>query len=139
MGGTPSTITLRLVNDTAFPVSPEVFVGDVVGDLFISALTEEVLTLDANRQSFGDLVPGEELTRSYDCDDFKAVMAKDAELNTGIGISPDADSDLFVVDEHFDCGDTVTIRYSGGLAGFDASISALAFDPFDFLSAFVGQ
>ena len=138
LGGTPSTITLRLVNETAFPVAPGVFVGDV-GDLLIPALTEEVLTLDENEQSFADLNPGKEVTRTYDCATFKAVMAKDAELNTGFGISPDADSDVFVVDEHFECGDTVTIRYSGGLTRLEASISVSASDPLDFLSVFVGQ
>lgn len=139
LGGTPSTITLRLVNETAFAVAPGVFVGDVAGNLLIPALTEEVLTLEINAQSFGDLSPGEEVTRAYDCDTFKAVMAKDAELNTGIGISPDADSDVFVVDEQFNCGDTVTIRYSGGLTRFEASISVSAFDPLGFLSIFAGQ
>lgn len=136
LGGSPNSVTLRLVNETAFPVDPGVFVGDVVGDLLIGALTEEVLTLDANRQSFSDLNPGEEVSRSYNCDDFKAVMAKNAELNTGIGISPDADSDLFVAGDDFDCGDTVTIRYTGGLAGFDASITSTAFSPLDFLGVF---
>ena len=138
LGADPSTITLRLVNETTFAVDPGVFVGELVGDLLIGALTEEVLTLDANAQNFADLGAGQEVTRNYDCDDFQAVMAKDAELNTGIGVSPDADSDLFVVEENFQCGDTVTIRYTGGLTGFQATISAAPFDPFDFLSVLAG-
>ncbi len=121
----PSTITLELVNETDLPVDPAVFVSDL-SDVIIEGLTDFVLTLDGNEQNFGDLVPGETVTRVYDCDDFKAVQASDAELITGIGISPDDDSALFVDEEDFRCGDTLRITYSGSITNFDARIRVIS-------------
>ena len=126
-GFSPNEVTLRLVNETAFRVEPNVYVSVIEGFGF-DALTEELLALDINLEDFGELGPGAELTRTYDCDDIGAVMASDAELKTGLGLSPDADTDVFVIEEDFECGDTITIRYTGGMIGFSASISAAPFD-----------
>lgn len=138
LGLNPTSITLRLVNETSFRVEPSVFVSAAVGDLFFEGLTEGALALDINRQGFSDLDSGQIVSQPYDCDDIKAVMAKDAELITGIGISPDEDSAVFIEDDDFECGDTITIRYSGGLANFDVTISASRGDPFLILDVLTG-
>lgn len=119
----PSTVTLVLVNETEFPVTPSVFVSDL-GDLIFDALTETVLTASENEQNFGDLDPQETVRRSYDCDDFEAVMAEDAEIRIAPGNSPEDSTQMFVEDRDFECGDTVTITYSGGQTDFNARISA---------------
>jgi hypothetical protein len=131
LGVRPKTITLRLINETAFAVDPGIYVSsvDVIGDLIFDGITESLLTVGINRQDFGDLQPGEIVTRTYDCDQFDVVMAKNAEIRTGVGFSPGDDSDLFIDGEDFGCGDTVTVRYVGGVTGFRAGISAAAFDP----------
>lgn len=126
-GFSPNEVTLRLVNETAFRVKPNVFVSGIEGFGF-DALTEELLALDINLEDFDELEPGQVVTRTYDCDDIGAVMASDAELKTGLGLSPEADTEVFVAEEDFECGDTITIRYAGGAFGFSASISAAPFD-----------
>ncbi len=128
LGLSPNSVTLRLVNETTSRVKPSVYVSKA-GDLFFDRLTEELLTLQINLQDFGDLDPGEVASRSYDCNDIEAVMAKDAELKTGLGISPNDDSNIFIDGEDFRCGDTVTITYSGGIGSFRVNIAASSFDP----------
>lgn len=115
-------MTLVLVNETEFPVNPSVFVSDI-DHFIIEGLTESLLTVSENEQRFGEIFAGEVLEFEYDCDDFKAVKAEDAELLAGFGIEPEDSTGLLVDDEDFDCGDTVVITYSGGVLGFDARIS----------------
>ncbi|NOT00770.1 MAG: hypothetical protein HOP29_09100 [Phycisphaerales bacterium] len=126
LGVSSDTVTLKLVNETPFRVEPEVFVTDT--DLGLEFVTEELVTLGVNRLAVEDLAPGVSVTRTFDCDDIEALMASEAELKTGLGISPDADSDLFVQGEQFECGDTVTLRYTGGVGDFSARINAQRFD-----------
>ncbi len=135
LGFSPNEVTLRLINETSSTVEPNVYVSAFEG-IGIDAVTEELLALDINLESFEDLEPGQTVTRRYDCDDFAAVMASDAELKTGLGLSPDADTEVFVVEEDFQCGDTITIRYLGSAFGFNASISATPFDPSSLLDLF---
>lgn len=134
LGISSDTVTLKLVNETAFRVEPEVFVTDT--DLGLDLITEELVTLGINRLDVDDLSPGDSVTRTFDCDEIEAVMASDAELKTGLGISPDADSDLFVQGEQFECGDTVTVRYTGGVGDFSARINAQRFDALGLLQLF---
>ena len=72
-GFSPNEVTLRLVNETAFRVDPNVYVSAIEGFGF-DALTEELLALDINLEDFGELGPGAELTRTYDCDDIGAAL-----------------------------------------------------------------
>lgn len=137
LGLDPNSVTLRLVNETAFPVEPSVYVSSV-GDLWFDAITEEFLAFGINLQNIAELNPGEVVTRRYDCDEIKAVMASDAELKTGLGLSPDDDTEVFTEGDDFECGDTITIRYSGGVANFNAQISAASFDPLVFFDLLGG-
>lgn len=134
--GRPSNqVTLRLVNETAFNVKPEVFVSpiggfggdDVLGGL-LDSVTEELLAIGINREDFDELRPGQSVTRTFDCNDIEAVMASDAELKSGLGISPEDSTEVFLMDRDFVCGETVIITYSGGLSGFSARIAAVPFD-----------
>ncbi len=131
-------ITLRLVNNTTDAVEPSVFVSSVIGDLLIDALTEEVVTLSINRQDFSDLAVGEARTVRYDCDDFKAMMVDNAELKSAL-VQPDADSDLLIEDRDFDCGDFITIRYSGGVTSFRVSVTAEPFDTSGLIDVLLGS
>ena len=134
LGLTPNSVTLRVINETAFDVEPNVYVSVFEG-LIIDAVTEELLKLDVNDQGFGPLEPGSSVSRTYDCDDIGAVMAADAELKTGLGFSPEDDTDVFVMDDDFDCGDIVVIRFTGSANSFTAGISAAAIDPISLLNA----
>jgi hypothetical protein len=118
----PRVVTLRVVNDAEFPVDTNVFVSE--DDEFIFGLDETLLTLDTNLQNFGRLPAGETLDRAYDCDRIGSVMAADAELRTGMGISPNADTRIFLQGDDFVCGDTITIRFTGTIGSFGATISA---------------
>lgn len=138
LGLAPTGVTLRMVNETSFRVEPNVYVSSV-GDLFFDVVTEEFLTLKINLQDFSDLSPGEVVTRKYDCDRIEAVMASDAELKSGLGLSPDDDTEVFVAGDDFECGDTITIRYTGGLADFNARINAASFDPLVLIDLLVGS
>lgn len=121
-------ITLTLVNDTQFDVEPSVYISAVrIEDAGFEELGEGLVSLGVNRQPFSDMPPGANVTQTYQCDDFRAVMANNAELQTGLGISPDGDSDVFLRGEDFECGDEITIRYSGGIGGFQARISTTPF------------
>ncbi len=121
----PQTVTLLLVNQTEFPVKPSVFVSDL-NDIIFEGLTESFLTTSDNEQDFPNVDPGATVSYIYDCDDFKAVMAQEAELLVAPGISPENDTHIFIDDTDFDCGDTVTITFSGDAASFDARIRATA-------------
>lgn len=134
-----NTITLRLVNETSFAVKPSVYVSSVQSELLFESITEEALTIGANLQDFDDLAPRAELTQEFECDEFGAVMAKGAELRTGVGLSPDSDSAVFVEGRDFECGDTVTVLYGGGLTNFSARISSAPFDAGGVLGALIGR
>lgn len=135
-----NTVTLRLVNDTAFRVEPGVYVsGEIVLDeLGISSLTEDILGFGINRQGFGDLSAGASTSRTYDCRDAQVVMVQDAELKTGFGFSPDADSELFREGRDYRCGDTLTVRYTGDIGGFNARITSASFDALAIVDALAG-
>jgi len=125
LGLSPTSVTVRVFNQAGFDVEPNIYVSSVDGLVF-DAVTEEFLKLDGNKQDFPRLAPGELASETYDCDDIGAVMAADAELKTGLGFSPDEDTEVFVMDEDFECGQTITIIFTGGATDFDASISAAA-------------
>ncbi len=128
LGVIPKEVTLKLVNETQFEVKPSVYVSAVrIEDLGFTNLGENLVGIGINRQFLPNIQPGSTLDRRYDCDLFRAVMAKDAELITGIGFSPDDDTIVLFDGDDFECGDTVIIRYSGGLGSFDARISAAPF------------
>lgn len=119
----PNVVTLRLVNNADLPVDPGVYISDLE-NVIIPGITESLLTLDGNLQNFPLLAAGGVEEYVYDCDDFKAVTVEDAELVTGIPISPDDSTSILIDGDDFECGDTVQITYSGNLLGFDARISA---------------
>ena len=130
LGGASNSVTVRLVNETAFTVKPEVFVSsieglggsDFLGGL-LDSINEQLLAIGINRQNFDNLSPGQTVDRTYNCNDIAAVMASNAELKSGLGISPEDSTRVFQMDRDFRCGDTVIITYSGGLNGFSARIS----------------
>ncbi len=139
LGISSNTVTVRLENDTPFLVEPNVYVSSVASSVSLfDEITEEIVTIGINKQNFDDLGSGGVTSRRYDCDEIKAIMASDAEMKTGVGLSPDADSALFIEGDDFRCGDTITIRYAGSLGSFNASISAASFDILGILTSLGG-
>jgi len=99
----PSTVTVFLVNDAAFPVDVLVYIHD-----------NQNVSEDTLIQS-GDVIdvtlqPGEIVSFDEDCDDLQAITL-DAELRVLGAIGPTVATDVLRDGSDFYCGDTITYTF----------------------------
>ena len=100
-----NTVTVRLVNTTAYPVDVEVFISDDddVRAALITELGEKIQrTVPAGMTS----------SFSRTCEELQAIIIDDANLQLILGWGPDAHSSLLLDGEHFHCGDTITFTFT---------------------------
>lgn len=107
-GGCPfgSTVTtVRLVNNTAFPVDVTLFYG--------SEQNEPAATLPLTGTEVVETVPANStVTFSRDCDDLQAIVIDDADLQIVGSIGPSQNTRVYRDGDDFGCGDTLTFTFT---------------------------
>ena len=101
---TPSTTTVRLVNDGDFDVEATVYIDDdqnVLEDLIDDVGTQLTFTIP----------PGETREFTRDCNAIQAVMIDNAELRVIGAIGPETSSEVQRDGDDFNCGDIVTFTF----------------------------
>lgn len=101
----PTHVTVRLVNNTNFPLTVELRLGsdqNVLEALLASAGQEVNVTLGA----------GQTTTFTRPCDDLQAIMVNRADLDMGLGLGPSQKSGVYRDGNHFNCGDTLVFTFT---------------------------
>jgi len=112
----PNQVTVQLVNHGDFAVEGELFYDNE--DDTIEVILEETGT----RRQFA-IPAGGEFTFSVNCDDFRAVILSDADLQVIGGVGPEANSDILRDGRDFECGDRIvfTFDHSEAILDFDVT------------------
>jgi hypothetical protein len=106
-----NTIEVEIVNDTGFPVAPNIRFDDDSG--FLARLAP------AERLSTGLIEPGEVAVFTFDCDELGLVFSDDAEqLLSYWDVFVADDSGILERDEEYDCGDLIRFRFVGEAEDF---------------------
>lgn len=114
---TTTRTTVRLVNNTSFPVEVELWYSDTQEaprDIITSLGEKVTLTIAA----------GEVSSFSRDCDELQAVVIEDADLRIIGGIGPETDSDVLRDGDDFGCADTITFTFTSSALGTDFTVSS---------------
>ncbi len=120
----PTTVTVTLVNESAgFDVDLTLFYHDDE-DVF-----EVILTQFGTERNF-TLSPGETQSFTRSCDDLRAIIIEDAELQVPL-LSPDADTEVYRMGEDFECGDEIifTFTHSPLIQDFDVVVDVVVGTP----------
>ena len=102
---TDDTTTVRLVNNSDFPVEVNIYIDDN------QDIPEELIDEDGTFIQY-TIPAGETQTFSRDCDDLQAIIIDDADLmvvNAEIG--PEDRTDVFRDGDDFNCGDTLVFTF----------------------------
>jgi len=108
-------VTLRLVNDTDFPIDPHIVYDDDNSALAALFPSEEL--------GVHDLAPGEVATLSIDCDKLGVVRSAEAEQFAGPFTYTAPDSTTLERDEDYECGALIEFRYLGHGDAFDVIVA----------------
>jgi hypothetical protein len=101
----PSTVTVSLVNDSAFDVEAEVWIADQ------QEIPEFLLDQIGERLDF--TVPaGETTTFSRSCDELQAIVIKKADLRIIGDVGPEADTEVLRDGTDFGCGDRIIFSFT---------------------------
>jgi hypothetical protein len=113
----PSVVTVALVNDSDFAVEGQLFYSD------------EDDTIQAALEEFGEERPfaipaGGESTFSVSCDDLRAIILSDADLQIIGDVGPSASTDVLRDGDDFECGDRIEFRFdhSAAIVDFDVTV-----------------
>jgi len=111
--------TVRLVNDSDFAVEGDLFYDDEDDTI------EEILEENGTRRQFV-IAAGGESSFSVPCDDLRAMIISDADLQIIGGVGPSASTDVLREGDDFDCGDVITFTFdhSAAIVDFDVEVSA---------------
>lgn len=114
-------VTVRLVNNSDFPVDVRIAIDDQQ-DVIESAIDDLGTELDFT------LAAGESTEFSRDCDSLQAIKVIDAKLQVAGAIGPTAQSSILRDGDEFNCGDTIvfTFDHSGIIVDFDVSFAVIA-------------
>lgn len=114
----PRTVTVTLVNASAYPVDGTLYISDEEGLAVIGLI-------DVGEEVEFYLDPDTMHSESYRCDEIQAVVIADANLRVALGLGPEASSDILTDGDDFSCGDTIvfTFSHSAVLADFDVFVS----------------
>lgn len=98
-------VTVRLVNDTDFPLTVELYVGDDQNTLeSVLTSTGERITLTISARQTG--------TFDRDCDALQAIVISDADLSYILGVGPSQSTRVYRDGSDFNCGDTLTFTFT---------------------------
>lgn len=114
----PSIVTVELVNDSDFAVEGELFYDDEDDTI------REVLEETGTRRQFV-IAAGGVSRFTARCDDLRAIVVANADLQIIGGVGPEASSDVLRNGDDFDCGDTIIFRFdhSDAILDFDVAES----------------
>ena len=114
----PTTVTVRLVNNSEFPVEVKLYTSDT------QEFLDFVLTELGDERNY-TIPAGETVTFTEACDDLQAIVIDDADLQVLGGIGPEATSDELHDGDDFGCGDTITFTFShsANILDFDVTDS----------------
>jgi hypothetical protein len=111
-----NSVRLELVNDTGFPVDPDIRYDDDPG--FWAGL------FPAEELSTGLIEPGETVTFNFDCDALGSVFSDEAEQVIPILGDYGADSTRVLQrEDEYDCGDLIRFRFVGYADDFGVIVS----------------
>jgi hypothetical protein len=100
----PSETSVRLVNDSDFPVEVDLYYGDEQ-DTIEAVLTETGTNVQRTIDA-GDIY-----SFSDDCDNLQAIVIVDADLRVLSGLGPEDSTDVLRDGTDFSCGDTITFTF----------------------------
>ncbi len=116
----PTQVTVRLVNNSDFPVELTMFISDE------QDIPEALLTSDefAEELTF-TIAAGATQTFTRDCDALQAMIIDDADLDVALGLGPETRTEVLRDGDDFGCGDIVTFTFdhSAQILDFDVTIS----------------
>ena len=114
----PTVVTVELVNNSDFAVEGELFYDDEDDTI------EELLEENGTRRQFV-LPAGDRSSFSVNCDDLRAIIISDADLQLIGEIGPSASTDVLRDGNDFDCGDRIvfTFDHSSAIVDFDVTTS----------------
>jgi hypothetical protein len=112
----PSTTTVRLVNNAGFPVTVKLVYGPDQNVL------QEILEATGNVLDF-TLQPGTSDSFSRDCSGLQAVEIQRADLSIIGGIGPSSGTRVYRDGSDFFCGNTITFTFTQSITATELNIS----------------
>ncbi|GMU36603.1 MAG: hypothetical protein KJ057_08460 [Phycisphaerae bacterium] len=116
----PTQVTVRLVNNSDFPVELTMFISDE------QDIPEALLTSDefAEELTF-TIAAGATQSFTRDCEALQAMIIDDADLDVALGLGPETRSEVQRDGDDFSCGDIVTFTFdhSAQIVDFDVTVS----------------
>ncbi len=114
----PNLVTVELVNNSDFAVEGELFYGDeddTIADVLEATGTKRLFAIAAGGQS----------TFSVNCNDLRAIMIGDADLQIIGGVGPETSTGVLRDGNDFGCGDRIifTFDHSDLILDFDVTTS----------------
>ena len=109
-----TTVTVRLVNNTAYSVDAEIYTHDDDG-------IESLLITELGQQHDQIILAGQTASFALSCEDLQAIVVDDADLQMLIGLGPETSSDVLRDGEDFNCGDVITFTFSYENLDFDVT------------------
>ncbi len=118
----PTSVTVQIVNNGSFPVDTTFYIDD--DENILEILIKEFGTKIENSVQAGETIS---ITRS--CDDLRAIILDDADLQIVGSVGPEANADILREGEDFSCGDTLvyTFTHTDVLLDFDVAVSVQPF------------
>lgn len=111
-----NTVEVRLINDTSFPVDPNIRYDD--DDGWLASL------FPAGHLSTGLIGPGDSATFPFDCDELGLIFSDEAEqVIPLVGDYVAEPSKTLERDDEYDCGDVIRFRFVGNAGDFGVVVS----------------
>ncbi|MBP7937139.1 MAG: hypothetical protein KA354_21045 [Phycisphaerae bacterium] len=101
----PDTTSVRLVNNTAFPVEVRLYYA--AQQNILESLLEAIGT-----EYEATIAPGTTASFSRDCEELQAIFIENAKLVVVGDVGPSTDTDVYRDGTDFGCGDTLTFTFT---------------------------
>lgn len=117
----PSTVTVTLVNDSPDFDVEAIIIYDDEDDL------PKFLLVETGVQRDVVVGPGEQASFTRSCDDLRALVLDDADLQIIGGFGPETSSDVLRIDDEYECGDEIifTFTHSDLMLDFRVSVDVI--------------
>jgi len=111
-----SDIEVQIINDTDFPIDPNIRFDDDSG--LLAGL------FPAERLSAGLLAPGESVSVLFDCDELGLIFSDEAEQDVPLlGVFALEATRILERDDDYDCGELIRFHFIGNAFDFDVIVS----------------
>lgn len=110
--------TVRLINNSDFAVEGVIYYDDEDDTI------EEILEQTGTRRPFA-LASGGQSSFSVPCDELRALILSDADLQIIGDIGPSASTDVLREGDDFECGEVITLTFdhSAAVMDFDVTVA----------------